>query len=449
MPCACQLAQFGGVVMRAPRCLPLWVVWPCLLLSANLGPAHGQTAGLVNVALQSQGGTATASSTGTYKFTRWPSMAIDGDRSDGWGSNWDHPMPAWLQVEFNRIYRIEDIGIQWLQHNHTFSVSLSPDGESWTSVLPSEMRSNTNAYPSGMSYDDGSYHGSDPAYQLFSIEPTDAQYIRLTITSTSAPGSHILQARVSELEAYRPPGVFGLFVGVQDDANPSNPLLDYRGDEMATDMSTAFARAIPNFQKDAPLVGDARTDDHPTHEEMECAINDLSTLGPKDTAIIYVTGHGGATTSPEPDDPYGVVFLGDGLTDIHLAGMLDAVPDATPKWVIIDSCHSGAFGTRIKSLPNAALLASAPADEPALSYFGYGLMTWAIKEGLEFDKLGYIYADKDHDGLSFNDLYNWVDSYDIAQWLGLHVQPIGGGDPVLFTAEMWNPVMVTSPDLVV
>jgi hypothetical protein len=157
-----------------------------------------------NVALQSNGGSATASSVGTYLgHTHWASEAIDGYSGDGWASSWQ-PMPAWLQVEFNQTYLIEQVGVHWSQHNHTFSISLSSDGLSWTTVVPSRV-SATNAYPAGMPFDDGSYVGSDPAYELFPIAPMNARYIRMDIMTTSAPGSHIFQARVNELEAYAAP----------------------------------------------------------------------------------------------------------------------------------------------------------------------------------------------------------------------------------------------------
>jgi hypothetical protein len=161
-----------------------------------LGVCAIANADLMNIALQANGGTATAISSGTYLgVTHWPSMAINGDPSaGGWASNWS--MPAWLQVQFNQVYRIEDVGVHWDQHNQTFSISLSPDGLSWTTVVPSQM-SNTNAH-----YDNGAYIGSDPAYEVFPITPTDAEYIRIDITSTSAPASHIFQARVDALEAY-------------------------------------------------------------------------------------------------------------------------------------------------------------------------------------------------------------------------------------------------------
>jgi len=42
-------------------------------------------------------------------------------------------------------------------------------------------------------------------HELFSIAPTDAKYIRMDITSTSAPATHIFQASVQDLEAYTVP----------------------------------------------------------------------------------------------------------------------------------------------------------------------------------------------------------------------------------------------------
>ena len=254
--------------------------------------------------------------------------------------------------------------------------------------------------------------------------------------------------------------VFGLFTGVKDSFTPP-ALFDFHGDLMATDMRNAFALTTSNFQKsDSPLlVGDARENDHPTKTAMKGDIESLK-AGPADAVVVYITGHGAATTSPVPGEALAAVRLGDGserqdyVTDIDLAQMLEALPDTTEKWVIIDSCHSGAFWESdnlegaLQSVHNIGLLASAPADETAKASMGYGLMTTAIEDGLSTGllNLGYARADKDRDGISFNDLCDWVESYDTSAWIGQEIQPIGGGDPMLFTADMWNPVVRTSAD---
>lgn len=51
-------------------------------------------------------------------------------------------------------------------------------------------------------YVNGKHVGGDRAYEGFSVGKTPARFIRIEITSTTAPRSHIFQAAVHELEAY-------------------------------------------------------------------------------------------------------------------------------------------------------------------------------------------------------------------------------------------------------
>lgn len=143
-----------------------------------------------NIALSTNGATASAISEGTYQGnTQYAYYANDGNENTGWASHWD--MPAWLKVEFDQTYNIDCIGIWWGSHQHTFSVSLSTDGNNWTTVVPSQLSSN--------------YEGASPMYQLFSINSTSAKFMKIDITTTSAPSSHIFQAIVQEFEAYTNP----------------------------------------------------------------------------------------------------------------------------------------------------------------------------------------------------------------------------------------------------
>lgn len=256
--------------------------------------------------------------------------------------------------------------------------------------------------------------------------------------------------------------VYGLFAGVRD--NGTWPF-DFKGDDMATNMKNAFASATSSFQKnDSPLmVGDARTDDHPTQEGMESAIESMKIkFGPNDALVVYVTGHGTDNPATGPGDssysggwPTGVDLgftggqLGYDLTDIALTRMLSELPSTAEKWVIIDSCHSGGFWTRLETLSNVGLLASAPADGDAWAPGGYGMMTSIIEEGLLINPFdSYAFADADHDGIGFNDICDWVKNYPVAKWWGYEVQRIGGDGTVVFTPDMWNPVVFTSPDFV-
>jgi hypothetical protein len=141
----------------------------------------------VDVALQQHGGTATASSYGTYVGDpQYPWKAIDGDPQTGWSSNFE--IPAWLKVEFAQVYRIEEIAVLWGSHVHDYTVELSIDGATWTTVLGPATSQNFEAGPS--------------VYESFPITPRDAKFIRMNLLTTSAPSGHIFQASIQDLQAY-------------------------------------------------------------------------------------------------------------------------------------------------------------------------------------------------------------------------------------------------------
>ncbi|GAB6906643.1 exported hypothetical protein [Desulfosarcina cetonica] len=153
----------------------------------GIGDACEPVDTLINVASQENGGTANAISYGTYLGDpQYPWKAIDGTSQTGWSSNWD--IPAWLTVEFKKIYQLEAIGIWWGSHQHDYYISVSLDGNSWTTVIGPQQSTNTEAGPI--------------VHEYFKIEPIDAKFIRIDITTTSAPPSHIFQASVNELEAF-------------------------------------------------------------------------------------------------------------------------------------------------------------------------------------------------------------------------------------------------------
>jgi len=139
-----------------------------------------------NVALSSNGGSATAISEGVYTQKQYAYYANDGDSSTYWASEWS--MPAWLEIKFNSVYTIDTVGVWWSSHQQKFSISLSADSSNWTTVVPEQWSTNQE--------------GSSPVHQIFPINATDAKFIKININSTSAPSSHIFQASIGELEAY-------------------------------------------------------------------------------------------------------------------------------------------------------------------------------------------------------------------------------------------------------
>jgi len=164
------------------------LVLVCLLVSCDLltNLLNPDDNSLTNVALSAKGATASAISEGTYLgITHHASNAIDGDSVAAWASDWD--MPAWLQVEFNATYTIKKVGVWWASHRHDYLIKLSTNGINWTTVK-SGTSNNTE--------------GASPVHEEFSIAPQSAKYIKIEITTTTAPSSHIFQAMISEIEAY-------------------------------------------------------------------------------------------------------------------------------------------------------------------------------------------------------------------------------------------------------
>ena len=160
------------------------------------GSQEPSTSQLPNVALTSRGASASAISTGSYLGnTMWPKHAIDGDPETGWASQWS--IPAWLQVEFDKVYVIQEVGVRWGPHNHRFSISLSEDGETWTEVVKDRVSSQKSHHDK-----DGLAIGGEFNHERFAIKPTRARAIRIDLSTTSAPRGHIFQAIVHELEAY-------------------------------------------------------------------------------------------------------------------------------------------------------------------------------------------------------------------------------------------------------
>ena len=100
--------------------------------------------------------------------------------------------PDGWQVKFDKPYIIDKVAIVVDADKQTYSISLSKDGMNWTIVVPSHELTNFEAGPCQR--------------ESFAIPPTEAKYIRVDVTETSAPPSHIFQVVIHELEAYRVSG---------------------------------------------------------------------------------------------------------------------------------------------------------------------------------------------------------------------------------------------------
>lgn len=164
------------------------------------------TSSLANAADSLNGGNATASSWGSYMgYDALPQEANDGSLDTFWAGT---SVPDWCMVEFNNTYTIEEVRVITAGHTQTYNIQLSTDGISWTTVA-------THTSP-----DTDSDNGSEPRddYRI-SIADQDAKYIRVNITSTDAPYSHIYQAILQEIQAF-----------TSDSISPSSGVTELRND---------------------------------------------------------------------------------------------------------------------------------------------------------------------------------------------------------------------------
>lgn len=158
---------------------------------------NATTVSSVNYASLKYGAKASSDSIGTYRGDSHPaSGAIDGDDTTDWCNSWN--MPGWLTVQFREQYTVRSVSVTWGRgaHNQRYSIALSNDGEHWETVV-AERDSTTDASTTPK------YHGNtEVRREVFNISPQQARFMKITITKTSAPSSHIFKATIHEVGAY-------------------------------------------------------------------------------------------------------------------------------------------------------------------------------------------------------------------------------------------------------
>lgn len=153
-----------------------------------------------NAAAASNGAVAFAESTGVYmNLAHLAEWAIDGD----FNTTWDNmkTMPTWIEVEFAKLYIIEQISFFWSGHCQGFNVYLSKDGENWNKVINSEVSNNPATGEGTIEYK----CMISEEKQNFVIEPFAARFIKVEIVATTAPRSHLFKAEITEVEAWGKP----------------------------------------------------------------------------------------------------------------------------------------------------------------------------------------------------------------------------------------------------
>ncbi len=168
-----------------------------MLMSHVAGTQPSGTEDSINYASLSAGASAKADSVGQYRGDSHPaSYAIDGDESTSWCNSWK--MPAWLEVDFAKPQSVGRVSVTWGQgaHNQRFSILLSEDGRKWQTVVR-ERQSDTDGAP------EPDFHANTRVRtETFSFRPVTARYMKVSITESSAPATHIFKAIVHEVGAY-------------------------------------------------------------------------------------------------------------------------------------------------------------------------------------------------------------------------------------------------------
>lgn len=144
---------------------------------------------LFNLALQSNGGVATASSYGCYAgYCATADQANDGKAYPNVLENsfWAAPawqLPAWIKVRLATDSVISKIVVRPVNRQMTYLIEGSPDNANWTVLVPV-----------------GTYPGDRAS--TFYIDEAYVQYVRLTVTGSDAPGTFAWATEISELEIY-------------------------------------------------------------------------------------------------------------------------------------------------------------------------------------------------------------------------------------------------------
>lgn len=248
--------------------------------------------------------------------------------------------------------------------------------------------------------------------------------------------------------------IYGVFVG-----------LDWgsalRGDLDAQNLYNTFSSNVPNFEAGTVLTAKV-SDGGINTSQIDNAIDNLKNqMHSGDKLIIYASSHGnsdatGIETTLTPGDDYANLTSSSFLYDDYLMSSLNGM-DEIEKWVLMDTCHSGGFwgdynkndAGDLEKLANICLFAAAAEDAFAWANAdGLGYFELALVDALSIDTDGFLFADEDENyDVSFDELTDWVQNYATQAHMDETVVfEKGLGDPVLFTSDMWTPLVMSSLD---
>jgi hypothetical protein len=242
------------------------------------------------------------------------------------------------------------------------------------------------------------------------------------------------------------PGVYGLFLGVED--------FDTRGDVDALALYGTVAAGLGNF-RDGIALAPSMPGGIP-YSAIQSAITALkSEMAPGDVFMVYASSHGGSypsgteTTANAGDE---FLALRPNLTDDGLTSLLGGMDDIE-KWILLDTCNAGGFWGNnnpgdegdLEKLSNIGLLAAAYEDGEYVNAWsddvsGRGYFNLALIDAFSVGADGHLVGDINADGIpTFDELTSWMMDY-AAETTEEWAAEYGEGE------YLWLPQSFSSPD---
>lgn len=253
----------------------------------------------------------------------------------------------------------------------------------------------------------------------------------IRVIAFNADGSvHSNPAEATVVAHYSTPGkpqLYALVVGIDEFEN-SNFDLKYAVDDASAVAAILQRRAAPLF--DQVHVEQLTTPKQTSKSALQSAFARYRTIAPSDVFLFYAASHGTVKGKDLASEQYFLVpsnvsstnvdaIRRDALSESELREMVSSIP-ATRKFLLLDTCHSGAMGDAmavttqalqesramnvLSTAMGSAILSASTSDQEALEgQDGHGLFTWALLQGLNgeadphrsgavntFDLAGYV-----------------------------------------------------------
>jgi WD40 repeat protein len=263
---------------------------------------------------------------------------------------------------------------------------------------------------------------------------------------------------VSTYEFTRKPNIYAVVIGINKYKNPAISL------KYAVDDARLFAETIKESTKS--LFGEVNvslltTEGETSKEHIANTLKSLQNINPQDMFIFYVASHGLVEDAKYHMITSNVGALStrkiqqDAISQDELKEMIANIP-TTKKFIILDTCNSGAMGKSLevalltrglsenmamkvlsRAVGSTIISASSSAQEALEGYKGHGLLTYILTQGLRGE------ADTDKDGfVKTLEIANYVEDtvpeiaekvFKRAQYP--YVSPLGAGFPLTKTAN--------------